>query len=144
MADGRTHARIAGGVAVALSTAALPVAVYDEAMALAMLAGAVGGWLVTPDIDIPHRTHEETRIYRVSPVLGVIWQTYWTPYALIIPHRHWLSHAPGIGTALRMLYLFWWLLFVVSPDWQLVVIAWLAWCVQDIAHLAADGFRLRA
>jgi uncharacterized metal-binding protein len=29
----------------------------------------------------------------------------WLPYQKKIPHRHWLSHAPIVGSALRLLYL---------------------------------------
>jgi hypothetical protein len=29
----------------------------------------------------------------------------WLPYQKFIPHRHWLSHAPVIGSAVRLLYL---------------------------------------
>lgn len=146
MADGRTHAQTAEKVAIALSASAIPVGYYtNEAAALAIMAGAVCGWLMTPDLDIPHRTHEESRMWRLSPILGVIWQTYWKPYALLIPHRHWLSHAPGVGTAIRMLYIGWPLpLLVPSIDWWLVLSAFVAWSIQDVAHLAADGWRVKS
>ena len=146
MADGKTHASIASLVACGISTAALPVGFFahDEMTALAMMAGAVAGWAITPDLDIEHRTHEERRLWRVSPVIGGVWTLYWLPYAWTIPHRHWLSHAPGIGTAIRMLYLLWWLPLVTPLNWRLILVTWLAWSLQDVAHLAADGFKLRA
>jgi uncharacterized metal-binding protein len=144
MADGQTHARIASGVTLAVSVAALPVGVHDSTTALAMMAGAVCGWLMTPDLDIEHRTHEEWRLWRLSPVIGAVWTLYWLPYAWAIPHRHWLSHAPGIGTLIRMLYVGWWIPIIVPVDLRFVVVMWLAWCVQDIAHLAADGWRFHS
>jgi uncharacterized metal-binding protein len=144
MADGRTHARIANGVTLAVSAAALPVGVHDSAAALALMAGAVCGWAMTPDLDIEHRTHEEWRLWRLSPIIGAVWTLYWLPYAWTIPHRHWLSHAPGVGTLIRMLYVGWWIPLIAPVDWRFVVVMWLAWCVQDIAHLAADGWRFHS
>jgi uncharacterized metal-binding protein len=32
-------------------------------------------------------------------------KSIWLPYQKFIPHRHWLSHAPVIGSAVRLLYL---------------------------------------
>ena len=144
MADGRTHAKIASGVTLAVSAAALPVGVHDAAAALALVVGAVAGFAISPDLDLEGRTEDEARIWRISPVLGFLWQTYWYPYALLIPHRHWLSHAPGIGTLIRMLYVGWWIPLIAPVDWRFVVVMWLAWCVQDIAHLAADGWRFHS
>ena len=144
MADGRTHARIASGVTLAVSVAALPVGVHDSAAALALIVGAVAGFAISPDLDLEGRTEDEARMWRISPVLGFLWQTYWYPYALLIPHRHWLSHAPGIGTFIRMLYVGWWIPLIAPVDWRFVVVMWLAWCVQDIAHLAADGWRFHS
>lgn len=141
MADGRTHSRIAAGVAAVISMAAIPIGMTDPNVALSIVAGAVGGWMVTPDLDIEHRTHEEWRIWRLSPIVGAIWTLYWLPYAWAIPHRHWASHLPGVGTAGRMIYLFWWLPLIVSPiDWSLIAMVWCAWSIQDIGHYVADSF----
>ena len=52
---------------------------------------------------------------------------------------------PIVGTLTRALYALWWLPFVVDalpvPVPVSFVVAMLAaWCVQDLAHIAADGW----
>ena len=63
MANGRTHARYAGNFLFLASAGALGLTQtpgYREE-AIALVLGAVGGWLVTPDIDITGRTYEQRR-----------------------------------------------------------------------------------
>lgn len=145
MASGRTHARIAAtGVACAIVASHYIAVSLGGDVAAGIVVGAVAGWLVTPDIDHHYRTHEERRIRRRLPVLGRLWQAYWAPYAVLLEHRG-ISHAPVIGTATRALYAFWWLWLLPAPvlvaHVPLGVAAFGAWCVQDVAHLAADGWR---
>lgn len=140
MANGRTHARYAGNFLFLASAGALgltQIPGYREE-AIALVLGAVGGWLVTPDIDITGRTYEERRIWTFSPLLGWLWMAYWYPYAKLIPHRHKLSHMAGIATALRMVYLLWWVpLFLdIPPD--LFLWAWCTWTAQDVLHWVLD------
>ena len=144
MASGKTHARVA--VVVMCVTAAISPYIAQEIGAQAaggVVAGAVAGWLVTPDADIPHRTHDEWRMIRRLPVLGRLWVAYWSPYGELFTHRG-ISHAPVIGTLTRALYALWWLPFVAETLPVPFLVAMLAaWCVQDMAHLAADGWRFR-
>ena len=51
------------------------------------------------------------------------------PYAKLIRHRHWLSHAPLIGTAGRLAYL--------------AALGWLAWLALGRPDVALDGEALR-
>lgn len=144
MASGKAHSRIAHGVTWVMALVSVTVAgMGHSAEALFIFTGSLLGWLITPDIDIPHRTHEEMRLWKVSPVLGLFWQKYWYAYALLIPHRHWLSHLPGVGTVLRMAYALWWLPLVVDVPWM--ILGWVAvgWTVQDVVHLAADGWWMK-
>jgi len=107
-------------------------------------AGMVAGALITPDLDVDNRTHEETIMYRVpiiGPLLGILWQTYWMPYALAIPHRSWLSHGPFIGTALRMVYtlaipiVLGWLV----PSWAWILPVFAGWATVDLVHIVLDA-----
>lgn len=107
-------------------------------------AGMVAGMLVTPDLDVDHRTHEETLMYRVpiiGPLFGILWQTYWTPYALVIPHRSWLSHGPLISTALRMVYT---LAIPIAlgwpvPSWTWILPVFAGWAGVDLVHIGLDA-----
>ncbi len=98
-----------------------------------LVGGLALGVFLTPDIDIDHRTREEAELWKFSPVLGWVWQSFWTPYALAIKHRSWLSHAPIIGTLGRGA----WLLVGVYLIWNTVSPVW-AWAstVDGIAFLA--------
>ena len=78
-----------------------------------------------------------------------LWQMYWFPYAIIIPHRHGLSHLPGLGTAGRVAYLAVtiWLLVRLSvlppidrvPEWVFPIAIGLA--VSDFTHFWLDFIR---
>lgn len=149
MASGQTHAKVAGVVGTTLVGIAIYVAGngYTQA-AIGLIIGAIGGLLITPDIDHWVRTHEEYRVYRyLGSLAGKLWQSYWSPYATFIPHRHWLSHLPGIGTALRIFYLsipvwigWYWFGWIIPIEPDLYWAAFIAWTVQDTFHWIFDGF----
>ncbi len=72
---------------------------------IAASAHFLGGYLLSPDLDI--RSH----VFKRWGVLRVIW----LPYQKAIPHRSPLSHAPVVGSVIRLLYLAAWL----TPFWLL-------------------------
>lgn len=71
-----------------------------------MAAGAFCGLLMSPDLDVDEGSRSEYFVRGVSGLLEKIWWGYWWPYRKI-PHRSFLSHAPVIGTLIRLVYLFW-------------------------------------
>jgi uncharacterized metal-binding protein len=112
-------------------------------------AGCAVGVLLSPDLDQEGSiTISESYVYvHGGFLLGVLWRGYWMIYAIAIPHRHWLSHTPGIGTLLRIAYLFapiiatavanGWLgalLSVAAGLWPL----WLGLVISDVAHYVMD------
>jgi uncharacterized metal-binding protein len=117
MSSGKVHA-LATVAAAGIATPALALlAGQPVTTAAAFAAGCLAGLVVTPDLDVRYRdTHAETVVRRSGGcVAGALWNLLWLPYAYLIPrHRHWSSHAPVIGTALRLVYLalilalFWW------------------------------------
>jgi uncharacterized metal-binding protein len=77
-----------------------------------------------------------------------VWQILWYPYALLIPHRSAWSHAPVMGTALRLLYLAA-LLYgaqtLAGYDWIGALLSWpglpwamVGWAGQDGLHWLMD------
>ena len=86
--------------------------------------GSLLGLLATPDLDLPSASYTEWLfehyVANFSRVFGVPKKTAYGlgrtvkkvvmaltgPYAFLIPHRHWLSHGPIIGTLLRALYFY--------------------------------------
>ena len=146
MASGRTHARVAAivGVSVLLAT---PVTAQSFGVdcAAGSAAGALAGYLVTPDIDLITLTREERRMRKRVPVFGRLWVAYWAAYGSFFTHRG-VSHWPIIGTMTRAAYAFWWvpLMFDPMPVSQSFVVAMFAsWALQDFFHLAFDKFGIR-
>jgi uncharacterized metal-binding protein len=63
---------------------------------LGIIAGSsyfLGGWLLSPDLDLKSRPWKRWGVLRVL----------WLPYQRI-PHRHWLSHGVLVGSVGRVLY----------------------------------------
>lgn len=95
--------------------------------------GCLLGIIVSPDLDIDHRTVSEN----VLPgILGWLWFIYWWPYAKLHKHRG-SSHWPLIGTMVRVVYGFWWLVLLdieLLKLWPLLI----GLIVSDMTHLLMD------
>lgn len=146
MTSGRRHARYTFSIFMltVLAGIAITVLVPSELTALiavSMTAGAIAGHLITPDLDLRRRTHEERR-------LGLLWTILWYPYAVVMQHRGW-SHTVPQGTLSRMIYIgvplagLLWLAGLrpgnVSVQLYCVVGFAAAWFIQDLSHLTLDG-----
>lgn len=146
MADGRTHGAITIALAAALPAVGLAIGLPERVCA-GLSLGCLVGLIVEPDLDIPRRTASERRVLRALGFIGFFWIWYWTPYARFIRHRSPLSHLPGLGTAVRLVYLLGPPLIVaylaghpIYPandpfNWALAV----GLAVSDAAHWLADG-----
>jgi uncharacterized metal-binding protein len=102
MASGKNHDRSI----LFASPVVLVVGCYQFGLELGIIAGAshfLGGYWLSPDLDI------KSRPFLRWGVLKIIW----LPYQRLIPHRSPLSHAPVLGSAIRLLYL----IALVSPLW---------------------------
>ncbi|HEY9607663.1 MAG TPA: metal-binding protein [Allocoleopsis sp.] len=94
MASGKNHDR-----SILFATPiVLAVGSYQFGLEVGVIAAAshfLGGYWLSPDLDI-----------KSAPFLrwGVL-RFIWLPYQKKIPHRHWLSHSPVIGSTIRLLYL---------------------------------------
>jgi uncharacterized metal-binding protein len=69
-------------------------------------AGCVVGVLVSPDMDVNKGNVSDQIIRKVSRPAQFLWRLFWTPYAILVPHRHTISHFPILGTVLRIGYIF--------------------------------------
>lgn len=69
----------------------------------AVVAGLGFGILLTPDIDLTTRTHEERRMLHI-PIFGRMWIAFWASYSWWFEHRG-LSHWPVVGTLTRLFWL---------------------------------------
>jgi uncharacterized metal-binding protein len=142
MASGKNHDR----AILFASPVVLVVGCYQFGLELGIIAGAshfLGGYWLSPDLDI------KSRPFRRWSILRFIW----IPYQRLIPHRSPLSHAPVLGSLIRLVYLAaclspLWLLF---PDLQRLqwamdwgkVAAFLAGVeLSALNHLLLDGLLL--
>ncbi len=107
MSTGKVHAiatAVTAGVAMPLITTVLN---QPDEHALFFAGGCLAGILINPDLDNRRPVYSHAVVRRsAGKAVAWLWQAFWWPYARLIPyHRHWLSHLPLLGTALRLLYL---------------------------------------
>jgi uncharacterized metal-binding protein len=94
MASGKNHDRsILFATPIVLAVGASQFGL--EVGVIAAASHFLGGYWLSPDLDI------KSRPFLRWGVLKIIW----LPYQRFIPHRSPLSHAPVLGSALRLLYL---------------------------------------
>ena len=135
MASGRQHldaTHTLAWVALLVTPAAsawlagAPVTEYDVLLGAAAFLACKFSVKNGPDLDLVGVTISEKEAVRVwGRVLGTLWFMVWLPYARLIPHRHWMSHAPVIGTLGRLLWLLWLPAFVLAAyDHGPALLAW--------------------
>lgn len=102
MPSGKVHTTVsvvAGGLVGAIAYGAG----FSAAESLALLLGcSVVGSVVSPDLDVDAGNISDMRMRKFR--LGILWSVFWSPYRLRIKHRSVLSHAPIVGTLIRILY----------------------------------------
>ena len=106
---------------------------------ICFILGYLLGYVIDPDLDIVTRSDVETRMIKKFKVLGWVYVGYWWVYAKIFPHRSFLSHFPGVSTAIRLVYAFWWffVLLVYFDLWSNTVLLYIIWVW--IGLTVADG-----
>lgn len=155
MSSGAEHAKASVACAIALVPLVGPIA--GPVAALAAAAGSLLGIALSPDLDQEGLNRFEHKLVRATLGLGYLWVMVWYPYARYIPHRGWLSHAPVVGTAIRVVYLgtvlgvgmvlagLWpYYLGLLQTELASQTLGWIiaGLVVSDIAHWVMDGFPL--
>jgi uncharacterized metal-binding protein len=69
------------------------------------IAGNLAGIMLTPDLDVDAGNFTDTIIRKVSSKAQWVWRRFWTPYAVLLPHRGKLSHFPVLSTLVRLGYI---------------------------------------
>ncbi len=142
MASGKNHDR----AILFASPLVLIAGCYQFGLELGIIAGAshfLGGYWLSPDLDIKSRPFLRWSVLRFI----------WVPYQRLIPHRSPLSHAPVLGSLLRLVYLTAWLspLWLVFPelqrmqwaiDWGKVAAFLVGVELSALNHLLLDGLLL--
>lgn len=153
MASGKQHA--AASVIIA-STMILP-AILFYIPGLFISLGCFLGVILTPDLDVESPVHSHYTVGKIGKyagdifgfILKWIWRVFWYPYSIFIPkHRHWISHAPILGTFSRLIYIavFFVPLVILAPEilhifynWYFIYLVF-GLIISDVAHWIMDGF----
>jgi uncharacterized metal-binding protein len=127
MASGKTHAGITTAASGILAISMWKFGFTVETIRLAAM-GCMSGIFLSPDMDVDAGFLGYAYIDRyLGKIVGTIWRALWWPYAVLIPHRSWWSHAPIISTALRLAY--WYLIYLVGC----ILFKWPVW-TPDLHH----------
>lgn len=135
---------VAGAVAVSITT-------MNPFYAFAWMCGVTTGMLVHPDWDINHRTYPNRMVKNKfgSIIASIYWYVQY-PYAMLIPHRSWVSHTPIVSTIIRMAYVGVWLIplaLLLGTDIIMFMlmtpftfISMVGWFTTDLNHILMDKF----
>jgi uncharacterized metal-binding protein len=105
MPDGREHSAIT--TLLIIESAPLLYAFLPDVI-LPVLVGEAITFLVNPDLDVDNGSISMKFIQNIlGPIGAGIWKLYWRPYAILMPHRTFLSHFPVVSTFIRFLYIGW-------------------------------------
>ena len=141
MASGKNHDR-----SILFATPIIGIIGVSQSLELGIIAASahlLGGLYLCPDLDLVSRPYKRWGWLR--------W--IWIPYQKFIPHRSPLSHAPVLGSVIRLAYLSLWLsaLWVVIPPlqqvewmitWQKAIAFLVAVELSGLNHLLLDGLLL--
>ncbi len=120
--------------------------IYHPAMGIGLALGYLLGRYVNCDADISGLTTAEGFAINELKIFGYVLVAYMTLYGIIFRrmHRSFFTHGPFVSTAIRWVYLFWWLWFVpiVWQDWQLVLVfsTYVGMVLVDIPHYISDMY----
>jgi len=117
-----------------------------------IVLGMKQGEHVDPDYDMLTITKSERDKLDRRPFLGRVWLAWWAGYGALFTHRG-LSHAPFVGTATRVFWLYWPVIMLLAlvvyegylklADLSVLIPFLLGWALQDMVHLHKDGWKFR-
>ena len=108
--------------------------------AIGVPLGYLFGRYITPDLDQSNITKTEWDAMRKAKLFGVFFVMYWLPYGYLMKHRSTLSHSYILSSAIRMVYSFWWILFLHPVNLVLFILfgVFLGLSVSDGIHIFLD------
>lgn len=146
MSDGKTHAGITAAASGLLAIGMWRLGFTAEQIRLTA-EGCMSGILLSPDMDVDAGFLGYSYVDKyLGKIVGTLWKVLWWPYAVLIPHRSWFSHAPIISTSLRLLY--WYGIYLAVcvlfklpvwvPDRELGMYMFAGLALSDALHYLAD------
>jgi uncharacterized metal-binding protein len=159
MPSGNVHN--AATTSIILSLGVVYALKVDTPLELAAVGvGAMANYFMSPDLDVDNGFQGFAKLRRfpiIGKVLAFVWRAVWWPYAIVVKHRSWVSHAPIISTLIRIGYLYaviWLSAIVLRVNDELAVyvirgntgeflrLAFLVFCglcLMDISHYFLDN-----
>lgn len=145
MPDGIHHSNVqkAGWIVVAPASLYAGLTIHP-AIGMGIGLGYFLGRYVNCDADISGLTSAEGFAINELKIFGYVLVAYMTFYGIVFRrmHRSIFTHGPFLSTAIRWIYLFWWLWFVpiVWQDWMLMMLfsSYLGMVLVDIPHWISD------
>lgn len=137
MASGKTHELMT--IVSAFPTGMWLFMESGLAAGASAFVGCMAGVWLSPDLDVDGMTLSKRRMIQI-PYIGKVVRWYWQPYSLAIAHRSFWSHFPVVGTLIRVLYGFWWLVVIVLHYELGSVLKWfvIGLMVADTVHFVTD------
>ena len=120
-------------------------AYYYPLVSAGILVGYAFGKIDDPDLDLVGISGAEGRALRSLGPLGVVWVMYWFPYGTLFKHRSFWTHSYVFSTAIRFVYLFWWVYWLIFKngwyDWWTLLVSFgvfVGLVISDSIHILAD------
>jgi len=148
MPDGKTHHKIWKTGWIIVIPASLYVLSIDTGIGIGIAMGYLWGAYITPDWDLTGTTRDEGRMMRQLPIIGIVLYGISSAYGAIFRHKHrsFITHFPYISTAIRLIFIFWWLTvlyhygIISYQEWHLhlAIGIFIGLGFSDALHYAAD------
>jgi hypothetical protein len=135
-------------IIIPLAVSYLPIRDYGELIiGIGMVFGYEMGRYITPDADIMGTTSSEGFMVNEIPILGHFIFGVLSSYGSIFRkyHRSFWTHFPFVSTAIRYLFLFWWIFYQIYQSkmdlyWAIFLFMgmFVGTSLSDAIHWGAD------
>jgi uncharacterized metal-binding protein len=105
MPAGKTHL-VFNGIGGAGATVLTLIGTESLPLSFGVAIGCAIGSVISPDLDVDAGNISHKMFRKLGSIPYHLWNYFWLPYALAVSHRSNLSHAPLLGTLVRVLYMF--------------------------------------
>ena len=111
MPDGKTHAMLTATAGTVVAITMLRHG-FSATEVILVSEGCIASFFLNPDLDVDGGNIGYSWIDKYfGKFAGIAWRAVWWPYAVLMPHRSFWSHAPVVSTLLRVTY--WYIAYVL-------------------------------